>query len=252
MEGWPIPQSAQRLQANQQQTFLLHEEKSEVVDGVACCRKRFTKRPRRAASPFISSLFCWPAVRHQKQRKRWNGGHPACLALPPQWKHFSIAAESAAGEEKRINLFCLIDGAHNPSKTNKLTFLLFNLFYSLSSPPSSSINPLQSINWIELWMLIVWLWFLWREGRERATQLNNKELIKEGWMRLNEMSWLARKQLTFYRVIKEIKLFNFFMKRAGNHSFHSTHSIQQNSINFILFSFISWIHEWNGRNQNVL
>ena len=31
---------AQRLQANQQQTFLLHEEKSEVVDGVACCRKR--------------------------------------------------------------------------------------------------------------------------------------------------------------------------------------------------------------------
>ena len=60
MEGWPIPQSAQRLQANQQQTFLLHEEKSEVVDGVACCRKRFTKRPRRAASPFISSLFCWP------------------------------------------------------------------------------------------------------------------------------------------------------------------------------------------------
>ena len=32
---------AQRLQANQQQTFLLHEEKSEVVDGVACCRKRF-------------------------------------------------------------------------------------------------------------------------------------------------------------------------------------------------------------------
>ena len=35
---------------------------------------------------------------------------------------------------------------------------------------------------------------------------------------------------------------------------HSIHFNQSNKIqlNFILFSFISWIHEWNGRNQNVL
>ena len=74
--------------------------------------ERHTKRKHfRAASPFISSLFCWPALRHQKQRKRWNGRANSidfinfhslsCLALPHSIKRFLNWMEALLREKKR-------------------------------------------------------------------------------------------------------------------------------------------------------
>ena len=68
--------------------------------------ERHTKRKHfRAASPFISSLFCWPALRHQKQRKRWNGREIALL-LHQLIKRFLNQLLVPLGEEKKsINPF---------------------------------------------------------------------------------------------------------------------------------------------------
>ena len=75
-----------------------------------------TKQPRCAASPSILLLFCWPAARHQKERKNWmvslhstfqrNDWMALCLALPSTIKRLlNCWLEWAAVKEKKWNQF---------------------------------------------------------------------------------------------------------------------------------------------------